>query len=264
MVVKPGRLCLLLLLFSASAEAQNRLPKLELGVSLLSLSSADYRGSASDDSYLFVVPYIKYRGDRFKVDDGIQGYFPDYPNLEISVSGNATVPVKGDTAERADMAKLDAIFELGPSIDYRFHQLSQSAWWINLPWRFAYTANSRLSLVGQVFQPRLEWRKPARQIGDWKLGFNIGPVFANQEYHRYFYSVTDSEATAERPAYNAAAGLSSYRTEFSYSKRFGRYWMGGFLRHDNMHHSSIEDSPLVLEKDAWFAGIGFGWIFLQR
>lgn len=251
-------------MLSTCASAQEPLPRLELGASLFALNAPDYRGSESDDTYLFPIPYIKYRGERLRVDDGALGLFLNNPDLEITLSGNATVPVDGDTPEREGMEDLEPIFEIGPSLDYRFYRMEKSSWWVNLPLRFTYTIDSQFEHVGRVFQPRLEWRKPSRWLGDWKLGFNIGPVFASEEYHDYFYSVAASEATTDRPAYDADAGFSGIRTEFSYSKRIGKYWLGGFLRYDNLNNSEIEDSPLVLETESWLVGIALGWVFHER
>jgi len=32
------------------------------------------------------------------------------------------------------------------------------------------------------------------------------------------------------PAYDGDGGFSGYRSEFTYSRRIGQYWLGGFVR----------------------------------
>ena len=254
----------LLLIFACNAAAQDALPKLELGASLFALSTPDYPGAESDSSYLIPIPYIKYRGDRLRVGDGVQGMFVETPDLLITLSGNASLPPDEDVSEREGMDDLDPILEVGPSVNYRFYRLRDSAWWVDLPYRFAYTLDSDLEHIGQVFNPRLTWRKPVRRLGQWKLSFNIGPLFANDEFNEYFYSVDAGEATADRPAYDADGGFNGWRTEFTYSKRYGKYWLGGFFRYDNLSGPEIDDSPLVLEEEAWVTGIALGYVFHER
>ena len=246
------------------AQAEENLPKLELGVALSTLSAPDYRGSDDRSLYVIPFPYIKYRSERFRVDDGAKGMLLDTENWQVSLSGNFTLPVDEDTSERDSMDELDPILEVGPSVNYRLQQRGQNAWWVEMPLRFAYTLDSDFEHVGYVFNPRLTWRKTPRRIGDWKLKFNIGPLYASDRYHQYFYSVDESEARPDRPAYDAEGGFSGMRHEFTLSKRFDRYWFGGFLRYDNLRDAEIEDSPLVSNEDSWVAGIGFGYVFFEK
>lgn len=257
-------LSLLLLLSVGNAIAQAPLPRLELGAGLLALDAPDYRGSSESSTYLLPIPYIKYRGDILRVDNGLQGVMFESPDWLFTLSGDFSLPADDDTPEREGMDELDAVFEIGPSLNYRFLALQDSAWWIDLPLRFVYAVDSKHEFIGRVFQPRLSWRKPARRLGEWKLHFLIGPVYSSDEHHAYFYSVDDDEATATRPAYDADSGFSGYRSEFTYSRRFGDYWLGGFLRYDNLRNSKIDDSPLVSERESWMGGIALAWVFHQR
>lgn len=255
---------LILLLLAGNALAQQPLPRLELGAGLLTLSSPHYRGSEESDVYLIPTPYIKYRGERLRVDEGAQGVILESDNLLITLSANLSLPADDDTPEREGMDELETIIELGPSLNYRFHQLPRSAWWLDLPLRFAYTLNSDLEHIGYVFQPRLSWRKPATRLGEWKLRFNLGPLYSSDDHHAYFYSVEAADVTGSRPAFEADGGFSGFRTEFTYSKRIGKFWLGGFLRYDDLRDSEIDASPLVSETDSWMGGVALAWVFHQR
>ncbi len=237
------------------------LPRLELGASLSTLDIPDYRGSQHSSTYIFPLPYIKYRGENLKVDEGVQNVFLDSKNLVLSLSGGGTLPVREDNPERVGMEELDATLELGPSLDYRFARLGAGALWLEFPLRLAFTFNSDFEHVGQVFQPRLAWRKPARRLQEWKLRAAFGPIYASSEFHDYYYAVNDEDAIAGRPAYRPDGGYSGFRGTFSYSRRLDQLWVGGFVRYDSLKGSVVADSPLVSEQDAWLAGFAFGWVF---
>ncbi len=262
--MKRIRLSLALLLFASGAIAADSLPLLEIGAGLVALSAPDYRGADTTSDYLLPAPYLKYRGKRLRVDEGAEGLLIEKPDLILSLSGNLSLPVDDDIPEREGMTELDAILEIGPSLNYRFYELRKSDWWLDLPLRLAYTLDGDFDAIGYIFQPRLSWRRPATRLGETKLRFNIGPLYSSQEHHDYFYSVDPAEATPTRPVYSADGGFSGFRTEFTYSRRLGNYWLGGFLRYDSLRGSEIEDSPLVRKPDAWMGGIGLAWVFHQK
>ncbi|HEY5738155.1 MAG TPA: MipA/OmpV family protein [Gammaproteobacteria bacterium] len=254
-------LSLVLLLACSGPRAQQPLPRLELGIGLIALNAPDYRGSAESSNYLLPVPYVKYRGHRLRVDEGADGIIFETPDLLLTLSGNLSLPADEDTPERDGMDKLEALVEIGPSLNWRFLHLRHSDLWLDLPLRLAYTLNADFEHVGYVFQPRLSWRRPATRLGEWKLRLNFGPLYSSDEYHDYFYSVSTTDATATRPAFSAEGGFSGYRTEFTYSRRIGGYWLGGFVRYDSLRGSQAEDSPLVSETATWMGGIALAWVF---
>jgi hypothetical protein len=44
------------------------------------------------------------------------------------------------------------------------------------------------------------------------------------------------------------------------SKRFPKFWVGGFARYDTLAGAVFEQSPLVTSKHYFAAGIAFAWI----
>lgn len=257
-------LSLALLLLATDLRAQEALPRLELGIGLFALNAPDYMGASESSTYLLPVPYLKYRGDRVRVDEGADGIIFESPDLLFTLSGNLSVPVDSDTPEREGMDELDALIEIGPSLNWRFWHGERSAWWLDLPLRAAYTLGGNFDQVGYVFQPRLSWRLPATRLGEWKLRFNFGPLFASDSYHNYYYAVGPEDVTPTRPAFEAGGGFSGQRAEFTYSHRIGGYWLGGFLRYDSLRNSEIEDSPLVSETGTWMGGIALAWVFYEE
>lgn len=252
------------LLACAGAIADDHaLPKFELGASVSMLDIPNYRGSQNSTTYVFPLPYIKYRGEKLKVDEGVQNVFLDSENLVLSLSGGGTLPVNEDNPERVGMKELDATMELGPSLDYRFARLGEGAMWLEFPLRLAFTFNSDFEHIGQIFQPRLAWRKPARRLQQWKLRAAFGPVYSSSEFHDYYYAVSAEEVIAGRPAYRPQSGFGGVRGTFSFSKRIKHLWIGGFIRYDSLKGAVIDDSPLVSEEEAWLAGFALGWVFSE-
>jgi len=260
------RFLLILLLWTAfdAPADEHKLPKFELGVSLVALNLPHYRGSAGSTSYLLPIPYLKYRGDRFKIDNGVEGILPISDDLILSISGNGSAPVNEDSPERAGMEKLKGSFEIGPSLDYRLSRADRSSLWLELPLRFGFTFESNPQAIGWIFHPRLAWDKPHYSKDDWKLRLAAGPMYASGQYHDYYYSIDPADALPTRPEFQAEAGYSGLRTDFTYSKRFDDYWLGGFVRYDNLNGTIIENSPLVSDTSSWTAGIALTWVFFKR
>ena len=79
---------------AASAEHQ---PLLEIGAGAAGISFPDYRGSSEQQTYVLPLPYIVYRGERFRADrDGIRGLLFDHPRVAFDVSMSGSVPVNSD------------------------------------------------------------------------------------------------------------------------------------------------------------------------
>ena len=258
--------CTLLLLTSFSAYADH-VPghaKLEIGAGLFALNAPDFIGSASTQTQLVPFPYIKYRGDRLKIDDGIEARIFKTPDLLVSISGNGTLPSSSGNAEREGMDALDATAEFGPSLEYRVTHNEDSSVWLEIPLRLAFSIGENTGYIGNVFNPKIAWRRPGHSKYEWKLRFATGLLYSDAELNSYYYEVTQKDARPGRPVYTADKGYTGSRTEFTFSKRFDKLWLGGFVRYDNLSGSVIEDSPLVSVSSNWTAGVALAWVFLEK
>ena len=262
--IKFGVTCTLLCFAAFHALADEyKLPRFELGVSAVSLHIPDYRGSSHSRSLFLPAPYVRYRSDTLKIDDSVQGIFLDSDRWFLTVSGGLTLPIDDNNPERLGMERLKATLEIGPSLDYKVFQGKRNEVWLELPVRLAFTLENNPRNLGPSFEPRLVWLHPANKRSDWKLRFASGPLYASSKKHEFFYSVNPSDATVNRPAYDASGGFSGIRSDFTYGKRFGNYRIGGFIRYDSLKNSVVEDSPLVTETSTWLAGIVISWIFRE-
>jgi outer membrane scaffolding protein for murein synthesis (MipA/OmpV family) len=253
---------LLGLAWAAAAAAKDE-PLLEFGLGVGAVAFEDYRGSGTTHAYPLPVPYLLYNGRFLKSDrEGVRGTLFDQDWVELNVSGNATTPVRNDSA-RSGMPNLESTLEIGPSLDFHLVRSEDSRirFDLRLPLRAAATVGSPPQFIGWTFTPRLalDVADPFG-FGGWNLGLLAGPLFAARRYDDYFYSVAPAYATALRPAYAAGGGYAGTQTITALSKRFRRYWVGAYVRADSLAGAAFAASPLVQRKEYWSAGFGFAWI----
>lgn len=257
--------CALLAAFPAAAEP---LPLWEAGLGLAAISLPDYRGADTSRAYVLPAPYFVYRGEFLKADrSGVRSTLFNTERVELNLSLNATLPVSSkNNAVRQGMASLRPTVELGPTLSVNLWNAPSGKMKLDLrtPLRTAVTMESSPRQIGWLFGPNvnLDVRDPFGMPG-WNLGMLAGPLFQSRRYNSYFYGVGAGDATAARPRYEARGGYAGSQFTAAVSRRFDRYWVGGFLRYDTLGGASFEDSPLVQRKNAVSAGVAVTWIFGQ-
>lgn len=243
-------------------------PLWELGAGLTVLGMPDYRGSDVTNVHVWPIPYLVYRGKILRVaQGGLRGLLFDSERLEANISLNGTLPaIDGDNPARQGMEDLRPTVEVGPTADlHLWHSADHKTKLdLRLPVRTSITLESDPRQIGWLFSPNLilEVRDPAGFSG-WNFSLQGGPYFNDREYNAYFYSVTPNEATADRPTYNASGGYSGSQVMVTLTKRFARYWVGGFARYDALSGAVYEGSPLVETQHAVAAGIAMSWVFSE-
>ena len=83
----------------------------------------------------------------------------------------------------------------------------------------------------------------------WDFGAGIGPVFAADRFHDYYYSVPARSRPPSGPSTDADGGYSGMHVLAALSKRFPKYWVGAFVRYDWLGDAVFEDSPLVRQQN---------------
>ena len=226
---------------------------------------SDYPGSLYYRTYLLPFPYIRYRGKFLRSDrDGVRGIVLDRPRVSLNISLWATVPAYSEHDEaRAGMPNLDALVQLGPSLDFHLWRSDGDRMQLDLrlPARVALTVASPPRDVGWIAAPHLNL--DIRHIGaapGWDLGILAGPLFAAQRYNQYFYSVPPAYATAQRPAYDAPGGYAGAEIITALSRRFRNFWVGGFLRYESLHGAAFKSSPLIQTQSDVSGGVGIAWV----
>ena len=250
----------------ADAHAKD-LPRWELGLGLAGLSFPDYRGSDERRGYLLPLPYIQYRGEVFRIDrEGAHGDVFSSDRLKLDLSVNAGPPAKsGRNSARGGMPDIDPTVEAGPSLHIFLARdaMRDRAWSLRLPLRAAAATDlTHVQRIGWIFAPSLSF-DAARIGGGWDIGTAVGPLYASQDYHDYYYEVQAAFATASRPAYNARAGYSGSRMTLTASRRIPKFWVGAIARYDNLSGAVFADSPLVKRQASFMAGVGIAWILAE-
>ena len=242
------------------------LPRWELGAGLGVLNISDYRGADTRSTYVLPAPYFVYRGSILQADrSGVRAALFRRERLAINLSLN--VALAADTKHnptRQGMSRLRPTVELGPTANFRLWQSASdhSMLELRLPLRAGLTVESSPQHIGWLFSPNLHLRTsdPAHW-GGWKLGVQGGPLYGSRDYNSYFYSVKPEEERTGRPAYAAGSGYAGTQLTATVSKRFPRYWVGAFLRYDNLAGAIFKDSPLVQRRNALAAGVALAWVF---
>ena len=252
------------LLLAAGTVRGEELPLWEAGAGLAVVDFPNYRGADDRKIYALPIPYVIYRGDFLQVDrQRIRGLLVQRDRFELDMSVNGSIPVRArDTGARSGMPDLDPTLELGPSANIKLAQGSRYAVELRVPVRAVIASDFReVRDEGFLAQPNLTLDVALDR--DWRLGMLAGPLFANKRYHQYFYGVDPQYATPERRAYQAHGGYSGAQALMAVSKRFERFWVGAFVKYDELSGASFEDSPLVRQKHGWAAGVGMAWVFAR-
>lgn len=260
---------LFFVLTAALAHAEEK-PLWELGLGVGGLVSPDYRGSNESRGYLFPLPYIIYRGDIIKIDrGGIYSRLFESERIKLDLSADAGVPVDSTKNNaRQGMPNLDTVFEVGPSLEIclSVNCHGDHVWQFRLPIRAVFSTDfGSIESRGGVVNPHLNYDiKNAGSAGGWNVGFSLGPLYATERFHDYYYEVAPTYSIpGTRPAFDAKGGYSGTRLTFAVSRRFRQAWFGAFARYDDLSGTAFENSPLVRIHHSFMAGFGVAWIFAE-
>ncbi len=253
-----------LLALAAPAHADDRLPLWEVGMSVSGVTHPDYRGSRHYNVTPLPLPYFVYRGDKFRITrEGVKAELLERPHFKIDLSVAASLPNSGNTDDtpREGMPRLLPTFEVGPSFDYWFTPDTPGQWHARLrvPVRAVAGFNVKRSRrVGFLAYPHLQFDR-STSIDDWKLSWSLGAgaLWAEHDYHNYFYGVDPQYVTAERPEYHARPGYSGARAGGFLSTGRGRWRAGAGVTLDWLDGAVFRDSPLVETRHALVAGVFF-------
>ncbi len=260
----------LLCAFVVSLCSAEELPLWEAGLGFTGLSLPDYRGSDEQRGYVLPLPYLIYRGDILRMDrKGVYGLLFESDRVQLNISTDLGAPARsGRNTARNGMPYLDTAGQIGPSLEICLLKncTNDSVVQFRLPVRAVVASNfSHFHGIGFVVNPHLNFDfnniGPAR---GWYFGFALGPLFATEQYHDYYYQVSPQYTIPDiRPSYDARSGYSGTLLVFALSKRFDHVWFGAFARYDELKGAVFENSPLLKTRHSYMAGLGFAWVLGQ-
>jgi hypothetical protein len=249
------------------AESAQR-PLWELGVVGLGVSQQAYPGSDTRINRGLVLPYAIYRGRWLRADQdgaGLRAYRTPRWELDVGLAGSFGSRAD-EVPARAGMPKLGTLIEAGPRLTWRLHDEQQTVlggqWRLQLPLRGVFDLSDGLAHRGMSFEPELQFRRRA-QAG-WTYSVSASAIIADKRLAQTFYGVDAGDALADRPAYDAQAGLVGWRLSTSASRALSPQWrVFGFVRLDSVAGAANRDSPLVRQTTGSSAGLGLIWTWKQ-
>lgn len=242
-------------------------PLWEAGMGAAVLAIPDYRGSDEQRMYVLPIPYLIYRGELVKVDrEGVHSRLFGTDRVKLDLSLGAGPPARSNENEaRRGMPDINPTLEAGPElkIELAASERRDRIWSLRLPVRAVVATDlSHWRYIGWVFSPHLNY-DALRLWSGWNAGVAVGPLYASERNHDYYYEVAPKFATPTRPAYDARGGYSGSRITVAMSRRFPRYWVGAFARYDTLSGAVFDESPLVRKRHSFMAGFGVSWIFAR-
>ena len=260
--------------FALLAFCQNSLvhaqqyPTWELGAGVAAVSAPQYAGSNQRSNWVLPVPYFVYRGEHWRIDrEAITDQLFKLDQWQLDLSFGLAPPVRStDNHARQGMPDLNPAFEAGIALKRRLWSSADhdSGLRFTLPLRAVEATNLRdFDYAGLVTEPTLIYT--IGMLDPEKLHYNLSlaPRFASTRNNAYFYQVDSAYATADRPQYTARGGYAGTHLTLGATQRLGHWWMGAFVRYDNLHGASFEDSPLVKTRDDYWLGFALSYVFMQ-
>ena len=259
---------LLLTSICMPAHALADLPRWELGLGVGALSLPDYRGTDERRGYVLPLPYVVYRGEVIKADrEGARAQIAGLEPFHLDFTLGASVPVSSTKNQaRAGMPSLAATVEAGPSLEAQLYRSADERirWRVRLPVSYGVTLDSGLGGNGWQASPHVNVDiAELFNVSRLNLGMRVGPLYATRQRNAYYYDVAPQYATASRPAYRSEGGYAGAEFAAALSKRFDRYWVGAYLRYDNLSGAVFADSPLVKTRSYVAGGVGIAWVLGQ-
>jgi len=243
-------------------------PKWEAGIAGVALTTPDYPASDHYQQLALPVPYFVYHGRVFRSDEqGSRLRRALTPNIELSMSGGGALSTdSSDSGAREGMPDLDYLLELGPNLKMSFEAPgTESRFVINLPVRGVISlGGSGADWRGALFAPEFAYQEQRLMDGPLSLRVSLAIEYSSTLLQRYFYEVEPQYVTADRPAYQADAGLLDASLGARLSMPLSPN-IRGFVsvRYYRYGGAANEDSPLYRDDNGYTAVIGFSWTLLR-
>lgn len=221
-----------------------------------------YIGSRSTQFYTVPFPYVKYSSEHININkEGIAGKLFDSKDFELDLSLGGSLPAD-DTKAREGMPSLDLTFEIGPKLIYKIFEEGVSQLDLELPVRTVFSTDLKnISPQGIIASPQIKY---TLEYDHLEVTFRTGPVFADEQYHRYFYEVAPQYATDARKAYETRGGFNSYKNKMSITYEKSNWWAGAFFTHYDLSLAVYKDSPLVETHSVIYVGFSLAYIFYRK
>ena len=247
------------------ASPKEPLPLWEIGAVAIAAYQPAYPGSDQDLARLRILPFGIYRGSLLRADGngiGLRGFRTE--RFEWDVSGSAAFGSSANSVRiRQGMPGIGTLVEIGPALKVNLGDLvdpkrDRHLTQLEVPVRAVFDVSDGFAHRGWTFEPRLShtaWTSPS-----FALVVSASTLFADRSLNHLYYGVDAAYATAERPAYDARAGLIATRLGASLRHRINpTLRLQYFAQLETVRGAANESSPLVRSRQD--AGIGVSLIW---
>ncbi len=247
------------------ARPKEPLPLWEIGLVGIAAYQPAYPGSDQDFARFRVLPFGIYRGSLIRADDngiGLRAFRS--PRLEWDVSASGSFGSSANRVRaRVGMPSIGTMVEIGPAakinlgdlvVPGREPRLTQ----LEIPVRAVFDVSHDFEHRGWTFEPRLShtaWTGPR-----FALVVSASALVGDRRLNQLYYGVDAPLATADRPAYDARAGLVAWRLSASLRHRIGpTLRLAYFAQLETVRGAANEDSPLVRSRQDAGVGVSLVW-----
>ena len=250
---------------SEPAGPREPLPLWEIGLVGIAAYQPAYPGSDQDIARLRVLPFGIYRGSLLRADgNGIGVRALRTPRFEWDISGSGAFSSPSNKVHaRAGMPSIGTLVEVGPALKINLGDLAEPGrdphrTQLELPVRAVFDVSHGFAHRGWSFEPRLS--HTAWTGSGFALVVSAGALVGNRSLDELYYGVDAAYATADRPAYDARAGLIATRLNASLRHRIGpTLRVLYFAQLETVRGAANESSPLVRSKQEAGVGVSLIW-----
>lgn len=257
---------------SVTVAADKNTTEWTMGAGLGVFDYHHYPGAKKTRQLLLPIPYFTFHSPKLEIDRGIKTFLYDSDRVVLDISADFALPVDSDdTLARQGMPDLDLMLQVGPSVEFLLNRQRNAHTKKYFDIRFEIPVRAALAIdfndvdaIGYLLEPRFSFNH--RRAGFTGLAHKatLGFKFASRDFHSYYYDVAAAFATATRPEYKSNAGFGGAFAKYSISYKTDNFVYWVFIRYQSLRGAEFVDSPLVLQKDYYFIGAGFAWIFAKN
>ncbi len=237
---------------------------LEIGVGFSLIDAPHYAGSDQNNFFVIPFPYVVYESDKVTLNrEGLNRHLLKGDNWDLDMSFAGRLPVRADdNRAREGMADLDWLFQAGPAYNYYFHRSDESLFKFQFPIHFGLATDfTYVDYAGWEFAPNVRFEQVFHlNKVQYRFISTLSKFYGSERFNQLYYSVEPEFATPSRPAYIANEGDAGYQMMLGVTRRKEKFWMGAFVRYRSVDGAVFEDSPLVKQKENFYAGVAFAWI----
>ena len=242
--------------------------ELELGIGYGFGSVPDYPAADEYSRKTLFLPLIIYRGDVLKSDqeDGTRAELFKSTEIEINLSFGARFNSDSQNNKtRVGMPNLNYILESGPSLSYKLWKNPKvSSLTLQIPLRLTFETDfKKTDFVGFVFEPELKFQKLNFLVPNLTASTSVAVELFSERVANYYYQVENIYATAERPAYDARAGLASFSVGQSFLYEYNAYNFIFGASHSYFGNSANTKSPLYKSDTNTSVFAAIAWFFYK-